>query len=207
MRHLIRLVFQQLLLVVLDSTAVQDIISSMDSEAIKAIKIDLERPEDIESIHWVNLMAFERRGEAEVVDQLRQNSSVFYSYVARVEAQVVGHILFTPAHIVQADDWTMAGLGLAPLAVLPEYQGFGIGSALCKEGLKRIASKNTPFVIVLGHPGYYPRFGFMKASNFGIRCSYPDVPEDSFMIRIFDHKKMTGVSGVAYYRPEFDSVT
>ncbi len=169
--------------------------------------IDVERADDIKTIHLLNLRAFERSGEAEVVDKLRQNSPIFYSYVARVEGQVVGHILFTPAHIVQADDWTIAGLGLAPLAVTPEFQGMGIGSALCKEGLKRIAAKEYPFVIVLGHPKYYPRFGFRKASLFGIRCSYPDVPEDCFMIRILDHEKMAGVSGVAYYRPEFDSVT
>lgn len=179
----------------------------MNSNILNSLVIDVERPNDVEDIHQVNLSAFGRSGEAEVVDRLRQESSVFHSYVARVSGQVVGHVLFTPAHIVQADDWTVAGLGLAPLAVTPEFQGLGIGSSLCREGLKRIAAKDDPFVIVLGHPKYYPRFGFRKASLFGIRCSYPNVPEDCFMIRIFDPEKMNGVSGVAYYRPEFDSVS
>jgi len=69
----------------------------------------------------------------------------------------VGHVAFTPAHIVQPDDRTVSGLDLAPLAVLPEYQGMGIGSALCREGLSCLQQKDYPFVIVLGHPAYYLR--------------------------------------------------
>jgi len=179
----------------------------MNSKTISSVKIEVEQPEDIEAIHEINERAFGRSGEADVIDQLRQTSPVFLSYVARMEGRMVGHVLFTPANIVQEDDWTISGLGLAPLAVAPEYQGLGIGSALCREGLKRISMEDFPFVIVLGHPGYYPRFGFEPANLYGITCSYHDVPEDCFMIRILNPQKMVGVSGVAYYRQEFDSVS
>ena len=179
----------------------------MRMDTISSVTIQEEQPEDIESIHWINERAFRRSGEADVVDQLRQTSPVFLSYVAKISGRVVGHVLFTPAHIVQKDDWTIPGLGLAPLAVDPEYQGLGIGSALCRQGLKRLSSGDFPFVIVLGHPGYYPRFGFEPANLYGIRCSYEDIPEDCFMIQILNPQKMEGVSGVAYYRPEFDSVS
>lgn len=170
-------------------------------------QIDQERPADVDSIRRVNLAAFEGPGEAAVVDQLRRVSPGFHSFVARAGNQVLGYILYTPAHIVQPNGLKVLGLGLAPLAVTPNYQGRGIGSALCRESLKRIAVQKPPFVIVLGHPEYYPRFGFKRASLFNIRCAYQDVPDDCFMIRIFDREKMAGVSGVAYYRPEFDSVS
>ncbi|MFW5713470.1 MAG: GNAT family N-acetyltransferase [Brevefilum sp.] len=169
-------------------------------------EIEEERPEDIKDIYKVNVKAFKRKDEAEVVDRLRQCSPVFRSYVARVDGHVVGHILFTSAHIVQPNDWTVPGLGLAPLAVSPEFQGVGIGSALCREGLKNIDTADYPFVIVLGHPGYYQRFGFEPTRLYGIRCCYEDVPEECFMIRILDLGKMSGVAGVAYYRPEFDKL-
>jgi len=178
----------------------------MDSEPI-SWQIGVERPGDIQAIYRVNHEAFGRPDEAEVVDRLRLNSPDFYSFVARVKEQVVGHVLFTPAHIVQDKGWTVTGLGLAPLAVLPEFQDLGIGSALCRAGLKYIDHGRYPFVIVLGHPDYYPRFGFKPASLQGIHCAYEDVPEAAFMIQILDSKEMAGVTGVAYYRPEFDSVS
>ncbi len=170
-------------------------------------QVEPEQSGDFEAIYQVNREAFGRPDEAELVTRLRQNSPAFFSYVVRAEGRVVGHVLFTPASIVQAEGWTVTGLGLAPLAVLPEFQGLGIGSALCRAGLAQIDPEIYPFVIVLGHPDYYPRFGFRPANRYGIRCAYPDVPADAFMVRILNLEAMTGVTGVAYYRPEFDSVS
>jgi len=171
------------------------------------IVIAEEQSEDIEAIHNVNVAAFMGGGEAEVVDALREACDEFISLVAKVNGKVVGHILFTPVRIIQKDDWSVMGMGLAPLAVLPEYQGEGIGSWLCKQGLKRIEASRHPFVIVLGDPGYYSRFGFDRASKYGIASSFEGVPDEVFMIIIFDPKAMADVSGIAYYQPEFDAVT
>jgi len=90
------------------------------------------------------------------------------------------------------------------MAVLPAHQGAGIGSQLVREGLKRLRAASTPFVIVLGHPAYYPRFGFKPASRHGIRCQWEGVPDQAFMILIFNEPVLQGVSGIARYREEFD---
>ena len=171
------------------------------------VVIAKEQPEDIEAIHRVNLAAFKGGGEADVVDELRSSCDDFISLVAKCNGQVIGHILFTPVRIVQIEDWTVSGMGLAPLAVLPEFQGEGIGSALCEEGLKRIESEGYPFVIVLGDPRYYSRFGFTRASKHGITSSFEGIPDEASMITVFDQQVMADVSGIAYYQPAFDSVT
>jgi putative acetyltransferase len=98
-------------------------------------------------------------------------------------------------------------LGLAPIAVFPGFQRQGIGKALIEAGIDKIRAYGEPFVIVLGHPGYYPRFGFIPASRFGIRCEYDGAPDEAFMILMLDEKAMAGISGVAKYRPKFADVT
>ena len=94
-------------------------------------------------------------------------------------------------------------MGLAPLAVLPEFQRLGVGSALVRAGISMLKDMGCPFIIVLGHPGYYPRFGFQKASTCGIRCQW-EVPDEAFMILVLNQQAMEGISGVARYRNEFD---
>lgn len=89
---------------------------------------------------------------------------------------------------------------------MPEYQGLRIGTELATSGLALISDTPCPFVVVLGHPGYYARFGFGPAAARGIRCKW-DVPEAAFMLLILDEAAMNGVSGLARYRPEFDAVT
>lgn len=171
------------------------------------IVIAEEAPQDVEGIRQVNLAAFKGDYEAEVVDRLRLNCSEILSLVAKEGEQVVGHILFSPAHIVQNQGWTIKGMGLAPLALCPDEQGRGIGSALCQEGMQRMAQAGYPFVIVLGHPGYYPRFGFTTASAYGISSAFENVPDEAFMICVLDQQGMQGVKGVAHYRPEFEETS
>jgi len=166
-----------------------------------------EISEDIESIRDLVKSVFTGDGEDAVIDKLRHSCPVFISLVAKVKGKVVGHILFTPVRIVQNDGSVVTGMGLAPLAVHPDYQGMDIGTQLCQAGLKRMEKEDYPFVVVLGHPKYYPRFGFVPASEFGIKPSFPNVPEEAFMIHILDWKVMEGVSGVVYYRPEFDEIS
>jgi len=110
---------------------------------------------------------------------------------------VVGHVLFSPAEIGD-----VRGMGLAPMAVSPDRQRHGIGSELVHAGLAKLEARGCPFVIVLGHPEYYPRFGFERASARGIRCQW-DVPDEAFRILVLDEAAVEGVTGLARYRPEF----
>jgi len=162
---------------------------------------------DRAGIRAVHLSAFKNTGEADVVDRLRENCSTFISLVAKTDDEVLGHILFTPARLIQNEGWSVKGLGLAPLGVLPAFQNLGIGTALCVAGLTKAASVGYPFVVVLGHPGYYPRFGFETASTYGIQSSFEGVPDEAFMIKVFNPKTMLDAQGVVYYRQEFDDIT
>ena len=165
------------------------------------IKVRKELPEDKEAIHAVNTSAFGQDQEANLVNKLRQNCRGLMSLVAVVQNQVVGHILFSPATI-ECEDRTIRGMGLAPMAVLPDYQRQGIGAELIRAGIARLKSKGCPFVAVLGHAEYYPRFGFVPASRHGVWNEW-ELPAEAFMILVINESEMHGVSGVARYRPEF----
>jgi putative acetyltransferase len=95
-------------------------------------------------------------------------------------------------------------MGLAPMAVVPGRQREGIGSRLVREGIERLRARRCPFVVVLGHPEYYPRFGFEPASRRAVRCEW-DVPDEAFRILVLDEESMSGVSGLARYREEFSA--
>ncbi len=161
------------------------------------IEIREEQPGDVEAIHRVVEQAFGQPQEAQLVDTLRKNCSELLSLVAVDGDDIVGHILFSPA--VLAD---VHGMGLAPMAVTPAQQRDGIGSRLIRAGLAILEERGCPFVIVLGHADYYPRFGFEPASARGVRCEW-EVPDDVFMLLVLDETTMNGVSGLARYRPEF----
>ena len=90
------------------------------------------------------------------------------------------------------------------MAVLPSLQRQGIGSRLVVEGLARLRSAGCPFVVVLGHHEYYPRFGFEPASRYGVRCQWEDVPDEAFMIMVTEEGAIPAEGGVIRYREEFD---
>jgi len=161
-----------------------------------------EQSGDARQIWTVNHRAFGRTEEADLVDQLRQICLDSISRVALLEDRIVGHILFTPV-VIQAEERIITGMGLAPMAVLPEFQRQGIGSKLVKAGLELIEKAKYPFVIVLGHLAYYPRFGFVPASRYKIGCEYENIPDEAFMILVLSRETLDSVSGVAKYRPEF----
>lgn len=178
----------------------------MVSGGHQATEIRLEQPADIAAIRNVNDRAFGRPTEGAVIEQLRGTCDGLLSLVAAVNGQVVGHVLFSPTRLETEDGRTISGAGLAPVAVLPEWQRRGIGSDLIRAGLLSLQQTDCPFVVVLGHPGYYPRFGFEPASRHGIRCQW-DVPDEAFMLLVLDEGKMRGVSGMARYRSEWDAAT
>ncbi|MEW8272405.1 MAG: N-acetyltransferase [Candidatus Thiodiazotropha taylori] len=165
------------------------------------IEIRKEEAKDREAIHQLNSVAFDNGPEAALVDKLRNSCQDYLSFVAVEEGSVIGHILFTPASM---EDCSAAGMGLAPMAVLPSHQGEGIGSRLVRYGLEYLRDAGCPFVIVLGHPDYYPRFGFELASKYQIHSQWEGVPDDAFMIAVFDQEVIPRHGGVARYRGEFD---
>jgi putative acetyltransferase len=160
-----------------------------------------ERREDIPHIREVNRLAFEQDQEANIVDALRSNGAALLSLVAVLDDTVVGHILYSPATIGGVE-----GAGLAPMAVHPSCQRRGIGSQLVEAGNARLRQQGCPFIIVLGHPAFYPRFGFAPARAAGIQCEW-DVPDEVFMIAVLDEDRMRGISGLARYRQEFSMIT
>jgi putative acetyltransferase len=163
-----------------------------------------ERPEDRAAIHRVNREAFGQVTEADVVDRLRANGKVTLSLVAEVNGQVVGHILFTPVTIGAAVG-TIFVLGLAPMAVLPSYQRRGIGHRLVERALSRLRAAGHRGVVVLGHPAYYPRFGFVPAGIYGIRSEY-DAPDAAFMALELIPGGLKDCAGLAKFQPEFAGV-
>lgn len=156
-----------------------------------------ERAGDAAAIRAVNLAAFEGSEEADMVDRVRQNGGTQLSLVAETGSEIVGHILFSEVAVGEA-----TGMGLAPMAVLPAHQRRGVGTTLIEHGLDLLRARGCGFVIVLGHPGYYPRFGFEPASRYGISTEYEGVPDEAFMALELAAAGLEGVSGVARYRPE-----
>ncbi|HEV8396435.1 MAG TPA: N-acetyltransferase [Vicinamibacterales bacterium] len=164
-----------------------------------------EEPGDASAVRVVNQEAFGSPLEADIVDALRTACLDRLSLVAERDGGIVGHILFTPVEIATAQG-PVRGYGLAPMAVRTAWQRQGIGSALIAAGTKRLREAGAPFVIVLGHPEYYPRFGFEPAARHGVRCQWPDVPDNAFMLLMLDPASQAGLAGIARYRPEFDAV-
>jgi putative acetyltransferase len=166
-----------------------------------SISIREEQSSDRSAIRSVHLAAFEGAIEADLVDRLRESCHERISLVAVLDRLLVGHILFTPATI-ESPDRRLGGWALAPMAVLPEYQRRRIGTLLVEHGLAMVRAKQAPYVVVLGHPQYYPRFGFDQASQWSVRCEW-DVPSEVFMILPLDRDQLHGAKGLARYRPEF----
>ena len=145
------------------------------------INIRVESPADIQQIYDLNEIAFGQPAEANVVNRLRANCAEHLSLVAEDGGEIVGHILFTPVVIDEAGD-AIQGMGLAPMAVMPDSQKQGIGSSLVKRSLEILSERDCPFVIVLGHPEYYPRFGFERASKYHLSSQWEGVPDEVFMV-------------------------
>jgi putative acetyltransferase len=159
-----------------------------------------ELPADWEAIRRVHRLAFGRSDEARLVDALCQGGFVRLSLLADHGGQVVGHVLFTDLSIVTANG-PIAALALAPLAVLPEFQGRGIGSALVREGLSLCQGQGHRIVVVVGHPDFYPRFGFSTSLATHLASTYSGRP--SFMAAELEAGALDGVVGRLQYPEPF----
>ena len=175
-----------------------------DSKRSLRIQSRLEQSGDADAIYQVNAKAFGQIEEAELVDALRKVCRKRLSLVALNNEKIVGHILFSPVS-VHGERGVAWGMGLAPMSVLPEWQRRGIGSRLIHEAVGRLREAGCSFLVVLGHPEYYPRFGFKPASCYGIECEWA-VADEAFMCMVLNPKRMKSVRGTARYHPEFDRV-
>jgi putative acetyltransferase len=154
-----------------------------------------EKPADFDAIDEVVRLAFD--GRSEEVDLVRAIRASEY-YVPKLslvadDSSVIGHIMLSYVHL---EDRQV--LSLAPLSVHPEHQNKGTGDALSREALRLADAMGEPLVVVLGHPSYYPRFGFEPASKHGIEPHAPDIPEDVFMVVPLSNYDPTSRGRIAY---------
>jgi len=159
-----------------------------------------ERREDIPGVRHVNQAAFDSAAEAGLVDALRQQAEPVVSLVALDEDAVVGHLMFSPVTLLPHGDRQI--MGLAPMAVLPGKQRQGIGSALVRTGLDECRRFGFDALVVLGHADYYPRFGFVPASTFGLGSEY-DVADEVFMALELKPDALRQRAGTIRYHPAF----
>ncbi len=166
------------------------------------VTIRNEQPADVAAIDRVVEEAFGQRDEADLVVELRREKAVLVSLVALIGEQVVGHIAFTRAEIVGAEcTWPVAAL--APVAVLPDSQRGGIGIALVEQGIVACRALPMPAILVLGHPEYYPRFGFTPASQVRVECPWP-APDEAFLALELETGFFAEVAGTLRYHSCFD---
>jgi putative acetyltransferase len=168
------------------------------------MNIRCETLPDYTVIAEVNTLAFGQENEAKLVEEIRRSDCYIseLSLVAEVENIVVGHILFSYINLV--DEETIKVLGLAPLAVHPQFQRQGIASALIKAGLEIANKRGEAIVIVLGHPHFYTRFGFEPSIGYGIESPFA-VPEDVFMVKPLQNYHQN-YKGKVVYPPAFEGV-
>ncbi|WP_375478842.1 GNAT family N-acetyltransferase [uncultured Nostoc sp.] len=161
------------------------------------MNIRCETLSDYTAIAEVNTLAFGQENEAKLVEKIRYSDRYIseLSLIAEVENVVVGHILFSYLNLVGEE--TLQVLGLAPLAVYPQFQTQGIGSALIKAGLEIAEVKKEAIVIVLGHPQFYTRFGFQLSVVYEIESPFP-VPEEFFMVKALQNYQKQYKGKVVY---------
>jgi putative acetyltransferase len=162
-----------------------------------------EKVSDRQEVFTLNHAAFPTVAEANLVDVLRVQCHPIISLVAEEDKKIVGHILFSPVRL--SGHPRLFLMGLAPMAVLPEYQRKGVGSALVDSGLAQCRVLGAGAVVVLGHSAYYPRFGFAPAVRYGIKCEY-EVPEDAFMVLELQAGYLDGKTGMIHYHDAFKNV-
>lgn len=158
-----------------------------------------EFAEDRVAVRRVNVLAFGTADEADLVEALHRDGLVLSSIVAEAAGVVVGHILFSRMWVDSAAG-AIDTVCLAPMAVVPSRQRGGIGSALVRQGIVEMEARGERVIVVVGHPAYYPRFGFERASGHSITSPFPD---EAFMVLELKPGGLAGVSGSARYPSAF----
>jgi len=165
------------------------------------------RPEnstDINTIFLVNSLAFETETEAVLVNRLREKNILFLSLISEYRQEIIGHILFTRVH-VNHNPRHIKTIGLAPMALIPEYQRQNVGTRLIQHGLEFCIQKKQEVIFVLGHADYYPRIGFQPVRPYGL--FYQNGSYDPYFF-VHELKKNTlrKLKGNVFFDPEFDQI-
>lgn len=170
------------------------------------ITLRKETKTDYAGIRRINDLAFGRKAESKLIDLLRKKEDFVpdLSILAEVNKQLVGHILFTPVKIESGSE-SFTTLCLAPMSVLPDYQQKSIGKLLVIQGLQTAKDLGYTSVVVLGHPSFYPKFGFQPASKWEINSPFP-APDEAFMAIELVTTSLENVKGKVEFPPEFDDL-
>jgi putative acetyltransferase len=161
-----------------------------------------EKTGDVDAVRQVNRLAFGQDAEGRLVDRLRDEGYTRVSLVAEIDGRIVGHILFSDLPI-ETDGGAIPAVALAPMAVVPDHQRRGIGSALVRAGLEACREQGFRVAIVLGHRAFYPRFGFSSALARQINAPYSG---EDFMAVELEPGAIAGATGRVAYPPPFAEV-
>ncbi len=179
---------------------------SLTSEPNQTFSVRPEAPADYAAIHTLVTAAFGREDEAKLVRLLRNDADAYVpdlTLVAEEAGEIIGHIMLTNAMLQGEEDWRVLALG--PLSVTPERQRTGAGIALTEAALELADARGEPLVVLLGHPAYYPRFGFEPARGRGITPPSEEMPDPAFMVKVLSNYEER-YRGRFEYAPAFDQV-
>lgn len=167
------------------------------------MEIRPETPNDVTAVRGVNREAFDGVRESRLVDDLRDAGYARLSLVAEEDGRIVGHVMLSGAEI-RTKEGPVEALALGPVGVLPDRQGKGVGSALIRDALDRCAAAGHRIVVLLGHPDYYPRFGFSPELAKNLSSPYSG---EAFMALELVPDALSGVSGAFAFAPPFEAVS
>lgn len=166
-----------------------------------------EEAADVDGVRRVQEAAFGQIDEAAIVDRLREAGDLTMSHLADRKGEIIAHVAFSPAQVLDASGEARAVpgglLALAPMAVLPAYQKQKVGGGLLQSALMRLERQGVGAIVVLGHPEYYPRFGFTPASQHGLRCPF-EVPDEAFLVKLLrEELPQDALRGTVQWAPAF----
>ena len=171
------------------------------------MRIRSEKKEDYETITKIDDIAFKGKQEGILIKRLRKKREYNkeLSLVAVKDEKIIGHVLLFPLFI-KTDNSQVKTLSLGPMAVLPEHQKRGVGKELIKKGIEVAKKKGFKSIVVIGHKGYYPKFGFRKSAEYKLRLpeKYSKIPSEAFMILELEKNCLKEVLGEVQFPKEYD---
>lgn len=167
------------------------------------MRVRAENEEDHEEVRKLNESAFGTSTEADLIAKLREDARPFISLVADKGGSIIGHVMFSPATLGGHPELNL--MALAPMAVAPKEQGQGVGSALVRAGLAECRKRGIGAVALIGHPEYYPRFGFLPGAQYGIASEF-DAPPEAFMVIELQPNYLRNASGTLRFHDAFNDV-